>query len=373
MSKPEKHTNLYVKSFFAASVPVAMEQARRELGDDALLLNSRESPPEARHLGDYEVVFGAWPETQIPSQAAPPPVSRVDELHTRIHEIREMIGRIRPSLPGRSADDSGVARALIEAGVDTELARSIERGVHKRMSKGAVLDIARPHSPSGIETQSATVDELASRFEVLPEIGCITALVGPPGSGKTTTLVKLAVSQCLRLGRAVRLISADTLRIGAADQLRTYATILGVPFQAVESTVALARAVDAAPPNTWLLIDTPGLSASMQQELGSDLATFLANRQDIDTHLVLTASMDRGGRMATTERFARFNAGKLIFTRLDEATSTAAIFSEAARTQKPVSFLCRGQSVPEDIEAASKDQVIDSLVRQLPDTLQAVA
>ena len=72
MPDADKFRNLYVKSFFAASVPAAMEQARRELGADALLLNSRQAPPEARHLGDYEVVFGTWPETAGPAPAARP-------------------------------------------------------------------------------------------------------------------------------------------------------------------------------------------------------------------------------------------------------------------------------------------------------------
>lgn len=373
MPNAEKSGNLYVKSFFAASVPAAMEQARRELGADALLLNSREAPQEARHLGEYEVVFGTLPEGPPAAPPPPPRLSRADQLHHRIHEIREMMGRLRPSFPPRAGEEPGVANTLIEAGVDVELAQSIERAVRRRVAKPAVLDIARPHAASTPELQSATVDELDSRFTVDPEIGRITALVGPPGSGKTTTLVKLAVAQCLKLGRPVRLISADNLRIGGADQLRTYASILGVPFQAAESTVALTQAVDAAPANTWLLIDTPGLSAALMEDLGGDLASFLSRRQDIDTHLVLTASTGRAERAHLTDRFAAFRPGKLIFTRLDETTSTAAVFCEAARTRKPLSFLCQGQSVPEDIVAASKDLVIDSLVRQLPVSLQAVA
>jgi hypothetical protein len=111
MPNAEKSGNLYVKSFFAVSVPAAMEQARRELGADALLLNSRPSPPEARHLGEYEVVFGTLPEGPAAAPPPPPRLSRADELHHRIHEIREMIGRMRPSFALPSGENR-VSRAL---------------------------------------------------------------------------------------------------------------------------------------------------------------------------------------------------------------------------------------------------------------------
>jgi flagellar biosynthesis protein FlhF len=376
MPSTEKMQQLYVKSFFAASIPEAMAQAREELGLDALLLNSRQSPPEARHLGEYEVVFGRGPEQAETAGEAPVAAGRADELDRLVHEIRGILERNDPNAGPRTAEESVVERALMDAGVEAWLAREIDEAVRKRMNQRTVLDIARPRAAVERDAQAwfaPMVEEMASRITVLPEMGRVTALIGPPGSGKTTTIAKLAITQCLAAGRPVRLISADTVRIGAAEQLRTYAAILGVPFQAVESTAALAQAVDSAPSSTAVLIDTPGLSASLQQDTASDLAAFLNRRQDIDTHLVLTASMHRADLREAVRRFEAFGSSKLLFTRLDEASSRAAIFCEAARTKKALSFFCHGQSVPEDLAPASKEPVIEALVRELPKTLRSVA
>jgi flagellar biosynthesis GTPase FlhF len=193
MSNHEKASNLYVKSFFAASIPAAMEQAQEELGPDALLLNAREAPAEARHLGDFEVVFGASRETLAPEasvapqEAAEPIISRNPSgSEPHVADSRRAVRR-RPA-----------ARPLAHAGADTIRARSAERRARKRIAQGAVLNFAKRQEAPAPEPPSApTADELASRFDVQPEIGRITVLVGPPGSGKTTTLVKLAVNECL--------------------------------------------------------------------------------------------------------------------------------------------------------------------------------
>ena len=371
---PTGKPSTFVKSFFAESIQAAMEHARVELGNEALLLDSREAPPEARHLGDYEVVFAA--SSGPPASPVSLPTGEVEALRRQMQDIRDVLGRIVTTGAAQCSQKEIVAQALIDAGVEPALAHEIEAAARQRLERRRVPQIGAP-SPAGRfddrDLLLAGAEEIATHFEVAPEIGRITALVGPPGCGKTTTLVKLAITQGLARGRAVRLISTDTLRIGGAEQLRTYAAILGAPFQAVDSAAALAHAVEAAPPSALVLIDTAGYSEAMFRDRGGDLSAFLSHRQDIDTHLVLTASMRLEDLYKTAALYDDFQPAKLIFTKVDEASSLAAVFCVAARRNHPLSFLSAGQSVPEDLEPATKERIVQALVSQLPTSMEVAA
>lgn len=374
MPTTDDYSQLYVKSYFSASVEEAMELARTELGPEALLLNTREAPPEARHLGECEVVFGVRPVGAPASRAAEAVIDPIADLRQRMEQLRELVTRvIQPA--GRCPEGGAfVEEALVRAGVTRTLASEIDTAVEQRLRGRSVVHIGlqRP-MPNAEDLVRETVAELQSRFEVSPEIGRITALVGPAGAGKTSAVVKLAVAHGLAARRPVRLLSIDHYRIAAADQLRTYAAILGVPFVLAETTTMLAQAIDTAPPETLLLVDTPGFTRTSIEESGEDLPAFLRSRQDIDTHLVLTACMRHADLQRTVEVFKAFRPAKLLFTHLDETDSTASVFCEAARTRLPLSFFSTGQLIPEEVAPAAKDFVTDFLVRELPQALEAVA
>lgn len=365
-----------VKSYFASTVPDAIEAARNELGADALFLNSRASPPEALHLGAFEVVFGIHAEKR---PAEPPTTSAeatgIDELRRTMDEIRTLLVR-SSAIPSSRNRSRLVEQVLLDAGLPPATAAQIEESVTIRLNRRPVLEISRARKihewdPDSIVQE--TIEEIESLFTVKPELGRITALVGPPGTGKTTTLVKLAVTEGLLKRRPVRIISADAERIGAAEQLRSYAAILGVPFERVETPAALGQAVDNSPEGHLVLIDTPGLGPALFETVGMDLAMFLSRRQDIDTHLVLTATTRPVDIEGVAKRFEAFRPAGLIFTRLDETDSTGSIAGEAIRSSKPVTWICSGQLIPEDIEPASKRRIVGALVHQLPALLRSAA
>jgi flagellar biosynthesis protein FlhF len=148
------------------------------------------------------------------------------------------------------------------------------------------------------------------------------------------------------------LLSIDTYRVAAVEQLRAYAAILGVAFQVVETPAALAQAIEENRGKELILIDTPGLGFR-DLDWGTALAHFLSTRQDIDTQLVLPGSMKPADLTRVVDAFEMFGPQRLIFTKIDETGSYGPLVNEAVRTGKPISFLATGQRIPEDLETAS--------------------
>jgi len=369
-----------IKSYYSRTVEDAMAAARQEMGPDAMLVNSRKTPPEARHLGDYEVVFGVVGAAVGPSEASlklpgepgepfpvsPPPLGdrlsmEVADLKRELEGMRRAITRTAYSPSqwiGVSTDISDAYAALTAAEVSAELAREIVQ------SAGDSLNERAAQRADGPAFERALKDEISKRFTVEATLGRgpaqprIAALVGPPGSGKTTTLVKLAVNYGLAARRPVLLLSMDTYRVAAADQLRSYAAILGVGFQLLETVSSLAQTIEENRGKELIFIDTLGLAYGELADSES-LAHFLATRGDIDTHLVLPASMKAADLSRMVDAFEILRPQHLLFTKLDETGTYGPIFGEAARSGKPLSFFTAGQRIPEDLEAASSERVLD--------------
>jgi flagellar biosynthesis protein FlhF len=209
--------------------------------------------------------------------------------------------------------------------------------------------------------------EVAKLIVVDSELGLpgteqrVAAFVGPPGAGKTSSLVKLAVLYGLTARKTVQILTTDTYRIAAADQLRSYATILGIGFQVVESPAVLGRAIEECRHKDMILIDTPGM-ARAEMEIAVDWAHAIESRSGIDTHLVLPASMRGADLKRVAEQYAIFRPAKLLFTRLDETVTFGSLLSLSVRMELPISFFSSGQRIPEDLEPARPEILLDGIL-----------
>lgn len=358
-----------LKSYFAGTVEAAMALAREELGPDAMLVQSKRTSAETRRLGHYEVVFAVDdatrskpPHADPPKQgafqqvfAASPRESQIDKLTLELEQLKTRVAtmprlnRAEAAPPPQVAPSKGpdaALRTLLDRDVDAGLAEQLAR------ASGAAADptALRKHVEAAIRVDATLGAPKAARKTV--------ALVGPPGAGKTTAIVKLVTRYGLAARRPTHLISSDVFRVGGPELLRVYASILGIDFQVVETPRALAQALEQHRGKDFIFIDTPAWNPRDAADI-QEFATYMSGDPAIDVQLVLPASHRSGDLACTAERYASFKPRKLLFTHVDATTVHGAMLNTSHRTGKPISFLSSGELVPEDLEPATEARIAD--------------
>ena len=190
----------------------------------------------------------------------------------------------------------------------------------------------------------------------------IAAFIGCTGVGKTTTVAKLAAVQSRRYKKRVALITLDNYGIAAKKQLKTYAQIIGIPLETPVNIAELKRSIKKHKDKELIIIDTPGINPH-NQELIQDLKGQFAKLSNLQTHLVLSATTKEKDLIATTEAFKEMNIHRLLFTKIDESCTYGNIVNLLIRTNIPLSFLCGGRKVPDDIEAGSTKKLVALLFK----------
>lgn len=185
--------------------------------------------------------------------------------------------------------------------------------------------------------------------------------VGPTGVGKTTTLAKLAAKLSLRENKKVGLITSDTYRIAAVEQLRTYSDILGIPLSVIYEPVELKEAIASFDDKDYILIDTAGRNYK-DNTLQEELKGMIKHIKDPEIFLVLSLVADYKNLVNVINSHDFIKNYKIIFTKFDEAVTFGNILNIKMLSNKKLSYITTGQSVPDDIEVLNTDALIDIIV-----------
>jgi len=365
-----------IKSYFAKSVDQAMAQARVELGEEAMLLNTRKAPADHPSGMNYEVIFGVAGEapvevpvaTKVESPAPEPPAYSLEQLHQQIDEIRTLLVRssqAQLTMQRAVPELADVYAHLMSAEIEPALGKDIVDRLEATMATDAFCAGA---GNSGNRWKPQRVDcerleaflrvELENRVGLAPRLGAddenpAVVLVGPRGAGKTTSLAKLAVLRGRFANeRPARLLSLDMSRAAAHLQLQSVASAHNIAFEEVPAAYLLPGIIAETRQKETVFVDTPGYSGADSKAAEAAAAAF-AECPQLDVHLVIPGYMKARDLRLCIERYAPFRPSKLLVTKLDETQSFGSIFSEAARAGLKLSFVAHGPGIPNDIRPAS--------------------
>ncbi|TVQ31269.1 MAG: flagellar biosynthesis protein FlhF [Phycisphaeraceae bacterium] len=285
-------------------------------------------------------------------------------LWDEISSIKRLVGQVLQSSKGNMAQPAMPEALferylkLIESEVASEIADEIVGAVRDELNADELAEEEIVHQ--------AVLRRLAAFIPVTGEAPGVgrapdgrprtIAFVGPTGVGKTTTIAKLAAIYKLRHGRKVGLVTCDTYRIAAVEQLRTYANIISLPLKVALTPSEVASSCESLSDCDVILVDTAGRSQHDAGRLG-ELSSFLEAARPHETHLVLSGAANQAVIMRAAERFAVAKPNRVIFTKLDEVVNFGVVLNAAKSIGVRLSFVTTGQEVPDHIEPGRADRI----------------
>ncbi|MEO1481657.1 MAG: flagellar biosynthesis protein FlhF [Myxococcota bacterium] len=279
------------------------------------------------------------------------------------HELKEMkrfLGQLLTVEPDRGL----TSRMLRAADVDPDLIEILVEETHARLrSFSSVKDITPDQERAGL----AEVIGLRLKAPLEDPGPRVKMLVGPTGVGKTTTVAKLAAQAALMEGKRVGIITHDTYRVGAVEQLRRYSELMRVPMRVASNRETFLRALDQFRGADLVLVDTAGRRPNDDRAVYA-LKRLIAGTQ-VECHLVVSATSRSIELRTIVERYQPLEAKSVIVTKLDEASVFGAVLNVSMRGELPVSYTTFGQRVPEDIERANTRELALRVINPVYDAL----
>ncbi len=386
-----------IKRFFAADMRTAIRQVRETLGPDSVILSNKSvdggvelvaaldfdesvlsealDTEEREQRGGVVTSFpgaeradGTTDKSSVRgarARSGTSPTSRVEwsqdplliDMRREVHALRRIVENELSGFTWREmGEHQPQVRELLRRLMGFDLHPSICQRIIKQVGDFETLDQGWRKALYYLATELHVIGDR------LLEEGGVVAVVGPTGVGKTTTIAKLAARFGLRHGhRHIALISADSYRIGAQEQLATYARILDVPMRSVANVEELNIALNALADKRLVLIDTAGMG-QRDLQLSEKLAVLQAGNRKVRTLLALSATTQQAALKQAIQAFAMAKPEACILTKLDEAASLGGVLSAIIDTTMPLAYTTDGQRVPEDLHLARAHTLVSRAV-----------
>ena len=316
-------------------------------------------------------------DTKIGRRVFPQPVSStiprqqkeagsINELKEDLRELKELIKNVVPDNTGTMGLTSQAPVLIETQDFDLCYKRLIDSEVRPDIADTVIKTIHKSASMPGVDSEKKIISVLTNNFQVSGPLKLkkggpvIVAFVGPTGSGKTTTLAKLAAHCCLNKQKNVSIITADTYRIAAIEQIRMFADIVKVGLQVVFSPEEIPAALENCANDDVVFVDTAGRSQRNMEHM-EDLKALIASLHPDEVHLVMSAATKDSDLADIVQRYRSVNVNRLLFTKLDETVRIGNIFNVVNQSGIPVSYFTFGQSVPDDIELAQAGRFVQRL------------
>lgn len=390
-----------IKKYVAKDFKTAIQRAKEEMGRDAIILHTRHLkkggilgllyPPRVEitvvvddnlQVNTDKVRVNTPVASALTVNKTPATVDHSnsrsiksqseyrteDEVLQELQKMKTLITDIKSRMyeveviKGMPEEVQEFYQTLIHNNVDREIALSVVTNVASRLPKDGLTDKSWARDVC-LHTLQESLHEIQP-IKISPDRkGMIVFMVGPTGVGKTTTIAKLAANLTFVEHNEVALITLDTYRVSAAEQLRTFAEIIGIPISVIFTPQDLIMAIEQYREKDIIFVDTAGRSPYNTEQM-QELQEFSIAAQPDETILVLSVTTDSNDLINIYQSFQNIGVDKVIFTKLDETCNYGPILNTLHEIKKPLAYFTTGQNVPDDIEVPDSLRLAQMLLRR---------